>query len=96
VIAWCDLQDGRYDAAADEIEDGLDNDPDNWAFMQVLAVAHASAGHEPRPDTERMMLVNPLSDVAVATRDALSGETRASWRRQGPKVEVTMPEAGDG
>ena len=96
VIAWCDLQDGRYDAAADEIQEGLENDPDNWAFMQVLAVAHASAGHDPRPDTERMMLLNPLSDVAIATRDALSGAKPRSWRRQGPKVEVTMPEAGDG
>jgi tetratricopeptide (TPR) repeat protein len=96
VIAWCDLQDGHYDAAADQIEDALENDPDNWAFMQVLAVAHASDGRDPRPDTERMMLVNPLSDVAIATRDALSGATPRSWRRQGPKVEVTMPETGDG
>jgi hypothetical protein len=96
VIAWCDLQDRRYDAAADEIEEGLENDPDNWAFMQVLAVAHASAGHDPGPDTERMMLLNPLSDVAIATRDALSGKTAKSWRRAGPRVEVTMPETGDG
>ena len=96
VIAWCDLQAGRYGAAAGEIEQGLANDPDNWAFVQVLAVAHASDGRDPRPDTERMMLLNPLSDIATATRDALSGSTAQSWRRHGPKVEVTMPETADG
>jgi O-antigen ligase len=96
VIAWCDLQDGHYRAAADEIREGLDNDPDNWAFMQVLAVAHASDGRDPRPDTERMIRLNPLSDVAIATRDALSGTTAKSWRRQGRRMDVTMPEPGDG
>jgi hypothetical protein len=96
VISWCDLHDDRYEAAADEIDRGLDNDPDNWAFMQVLAVAHASDGRDPRPDTERMIRLNPLSDVAIATRDALSGKTAKSWRRAGPRVEVAMPESGDG
>ncbi len=95
VIAWCDVAAGRYAAAVSEIRRGLANDPDNWALVQALAVARASAGLDPREDARRMMALNPLGDVAIATSDALSGTRPRSWRRAGRRVELTMPESGD-
>ncbi len=95
VIAWCDVRAGRYAAADDELTRGLRNDPDNWALVQARAVALASAGRDPRIDTRRMMSLNPLGDVAIATSDGLSGRTPRSWRRAARRVELTMPEPGD-
>ena len=95
VRAWCELEDARYGAAAQDLEEALRNDPDNWALVQALAVARARAGLDPRPAARRTAALNPLGELSVATRDALRGERPARWQRAASSLEVTLPESGD-
>jgi O-Antigen ligase len=95
VKAWCEIQAGRYNAAARDLEEGLRNDPDNWALVQALAVTRGRAGLDPRPEARRTAALNPLGELAVATREALRGGRPAGWRRAASGLEVTVPESGD-
>ena len=95
VKAWCEIQAGRYGAGVQELEEGLRNDPDNWALVQALAVTRGRAGLDPRLEAQRTAALNPLGETAVATRDALRGRRPAGWRRAASGLVVTLPESGD-
>jgi O-Antigen ligase len=95
VKAWCELQEGRYGIAAQDLEEALRNDPDNWALFQALAVTRARAGLDPRLAARRTAALNPLGELSAATRDALRGERPARWRKAARGLDVTLPESGD-
>ncbi len=72
VKAWCEIQGGSYGAAAQDLEAGLRNDPDNWALVQALAVTRARAGLDPRPAARRTAALNPLGELSVGHASAPS------------------------
>jgi hypothetical protein len=95
VLAFCDLRELRWTAAAHEFALAVERDPHNWALRQGQAVARAAAGLSWRHDAHLALALNPRSELALTTLRALSHARGKRVVRRARQLEVALPELGD-
>jgi hypothetical protein len=95
VIAYCDMEAGRYRAAAGALEHARRLDPLNWETHYSLAIARAGAGLDPAAAARRAAQLNPAEPRALRAQAALAGAGRGSWEKTGHSAPLLVPFPGD-
>jgi Tfp pilus assembly protein PilF len=95
VIAFCDMQEGRYRAASAAVRRALERDPRNWELHYGLAIARASAGQDPRRHAASAAALNPQDPRAAGAPALFAGTNRRSWALAGREAELLPPSRGD-
>lgn len=94
VIGYCDLEQGRYRAAAEAMAEARRRDPHSATAAYDLAVARAVAGLDP---TAEILTASRLNPAEVRTQEAvaaLAAGDRRHRRAQGLSAAVIPPMVG--
>lgn len=95
LIAFCDMQRGRFRLALPTVRQALERDPQNWELVYMLAVARAGAGLDPRNAANRAVRLNPNSKIAQDTKLHFQGKSRSAWERIADDTPLLPPGPGD-
>lgn len=85
LIAYCELDDGRYLSAVTKMEQAASRDPRNWRYRWGLAVAKGAAGNGAGAlvDAQRARRLNPREPLI----NQVEPPTRAiDWRQAAPSL----------
>jgi len=89
ILGYCDLQQGRPDAAVAAMTKASAQEPQKWEYHLGLAIAQASAGLDPRPEAARALQLNPRDAYTRLAVGSFRGRSRRIW----PKLAVGLRNA---
>ncbi len=95
VLAFCDMQIGRYGTAAVALERARQRDPDNWVDYYDLAVARAGAGLDPRKAAARAAILNPEESLARSAPFRFQGHNKNEWEQAAKTAPILPPTQGE-
>jgi Flp pilus assembly protein TadD len=95
VLAYCDMNEGRYGAAVLAMSRARERDRHNWEMYYGLAVARAAAGVNPNGAARRAARMNPNDDLAAGAPDRFHGDSREDWIVAGRTAQLLPPAPGD-
>ena len=95
VIAWCLLAEERQAAAARELDQALDEDPDSWILLDAAAVARAAARLDARGAAKRALEQNPKSELTQELWVAASRNSARARAHAVSRLSIPVPEIGD-
>jgi hypothetical protein len=90
-LAFCDMRERRYAAAARQYRLALRSDPESWKLHYGLAISRAAAGRDPRRAARRLAGLNPREKLVRQGLPALLSGDRGVWRRAGRAARVLLP-----
>jgi hypothetical protein len=95
IIGYCDLEEGRTQAALAAMEEGAEREPDSWEYRFGIALARGEGGGDPQPDLKAALALNPGEPILLETRDALARPMSASDRADTlGRIRVKLEESG--
>jgi O-Antigen ligase len=95
VIAYCELREGNFHAAAAAERQALRRDPLNWELHYMLAISRAGEGRDPRAAIRSAARLNPNSDFTRRGLHVLADSRAASWRSEAVEMPLLPPESDD-
>jgi O-antigen ligase/polysaccharide polymerase Wzy-like membrane protein len=95
VMAWCLLAEERPGAAARELDQALEQDPDSWILLDAAAVARAAARLDSRAVAKRALEQNPKSALTQELWVAASRNSARARARAVRRLSIPVPEIGD-
>jgi len=89
ILGYCHLRAGRAAPAVQAMRAAVAKDPRNWRVHYGLAVAHAVAGRDPRPEVRVARRLNPENPLAYELELKLAGaRTPARWRATALRARI--------
>jgi predicted Zn-dependent protease len=95
VIAWCLLAEERPAAAAGELDQALEQDPDSWILLDAAVVARAAARLDARDLARRALVHNPKSMLTQELWVAANRSSARARARAVRRLSIPVPEIGD-
>jgi Flp pilus assembly protein TadD len=95
VVAYCNLNEGRYKAAVLAMSRARERDPHNWEMYYGLAVTRAAAGMNPRVAARQAARLNPNDDLAAGAPNRFRGNSREAWIVAGRNAPFLPPSPKD-
>ncbi|MGA9314316.1 MAG: O-antigen ligase family protein [Solirubrobacteraceae bacterium] len=79
IVGFCDIQRGQPRLALTAMRKARSNDPGSWETYYALAIAQASAGIDPRANTEQALRMNPLEPLTREAAKEFRGSSPTEW-----------------
>jgi O-antigen ligase len=81
ILGYCDMQQGRAQAAVTAMQRAVDKQPDSWEPRFGLALARAYGGSDPRADLAVASMLNPRESIVKDARGQFAKATSPEQRQ---------------
>jgi O-antigen ligase len=95
IVGFCDIQRGRPRLAITAMREARSHDPGSWETYYALAIAQASAGVDPRVNTEQALRMNPLEPLTREAAKKFRGSSPTEWVTNAAIVRAAALKSND-
>jgi tetratricopeptide (TPR) repeat protein len=95
ILGYCDMADGRPQAAIAAMQKAIRKEPDSWEYRYGLALARAEAGTDPHEDLADAAVRSPRETLIRQATQVFAGPgSPTRWQREAERMRITTVESG--